>query len=86
MNLTYSRGIISGTYTDMSTDPRAPLANRIRVPVSGGVDSTGNMTLVIGPLSFHGTLRGQWIKGTATIYGRIYTFQARQGAPGKPAR
>jgi hypothetical protein len=86
MSLTYNHGIVSGTYTDSSSDPRAPLANRVRLAVSGGVDSTGNMTLLIGPLSFHGTLHGQWIKGTATVYGRIYTFQARQGAPGKPAR
>jgi hypothetical protein len=85
MTLNFNHGTISGKYTDTSLKPGGPLYNRRNVPVSGGVNSSGQATLLIGPLSFHGTLSGQWFSGTATAKGRIYTFKARQGSPGKPA-
>jgi hypothetical protein len=84
MKLNFNHGTISGTYTDTSLKPGGPLYNRRNVPVSGGVNSSGHATLLIGPLSFHGTLSGQWFSGTATVKGRIYTFKARQGSPGNP--
>ncbi|MGC2130789.1 MAG: hypothetical protein WA629_11910 [Candidatus Aquilonibacter sp.] len=85
MTLNFNHGKISGTYTDTSLKPGGPLYNRRNVPVSGGVNSSGHATLLIGPLSFHGTLSGEWFSGSATVNGRIYTFKARQGSPGKPA-
>ena len=85
MKLNFNHGTISGTYTDTSLKPGGPLYNRRDIPVSGGVNSSGHATLLIGPLSFHGTLSGQWFSGSATVNGRIYTFKARQGSPGNPA-
>ena len=82
MRLNFNHGIVSGYYDDTSISPRGPLANRLRVPVSGGVSGDGSINLLIGPLSFHGRLHGRWMKGTATAYGRIYTFSAKQGVPG----
>jgi len=84
MSLNYDHRVVTGTYTDTSVQAGAPLRNRINLPVSGGVSAGGAMTLVIGPLTFHGRLRGQWITGTATIRGRLYTFKAREGRPGHP--
>lgn len=83
MRLNFNHGIVSGYYNDTSGAPGAPLANRLRVPVSGGVSSDGSINLVIGPLSFHGKLHGRWMSGTAFIHGRIYTFKAKQGVPGQ---
>jgi len=82
MKLNFNHGIISGTYTDTSIKPGAPLYNRRNVPVSGGVDSSGRANLIIGPLSFRGTLEGPLFSGTATVHGRRYTFKAHQGTPG----
>lgn len=85
MKLNFNHGIISGTYTDTSIKPGAPLYNRRNVPVSGGVDASGRANLIIGPLSFRGTLEGPLFSGTATIHGRRYTFKAHQGSAGHPA-
>jgi hypothetical protein len=84
MRLNFNQGIISGSYTDTSIRPGGPLAQRMKAPVVGGVDAQGNIHFTIGPLSFHGTLRGPWITGTANARGRFWNFQAKQGMPGKP--
>ncbi len=80
MKLNFNHGTISGTYSDTSLKPGGPLYRRRNVPITGGVDASGHATLLIGPLSFRGTLNGQWFSGTATASGRIYTFKAHQGS------
>jgi hypothetical protein len=82
MLLNFNRGTISGTYNDTSVRPRGPLNNRRNVPVSGGVNSENHVTLLIGPLTFRGTLSGETISGTATQGSRVFTFRARQGQVG----
>lgn len=84
MHLDFNRGTISGTYDDTSIQPRGPLVDRRLVHVSGGVDEHGSLTLLIGPLTVHGTMHGRWMSGTATFRGRLYAFKAREGLPGKP--
>jgi len=84
MQLNYNKGIVSGTYTDTSSKPGSPLANRRNVALTGGLGDNGVLHFAVGTLSFRGTLQGVWIKGTATSHGRNYTFEAKQGAPGKP--
>lgn len=86
MKLNFNNGTISGWYDDTSIKPGGPLSNRRNVEISGGVDGKGYITLLIGPMSVHGTLEGQWISGTASFNGRKYTFRARQGSPGHPAQ
>ncbi|HEX8805962.1 MAG TPA: hypothetical protein VF741_03390 [Candidatus Aquilonibacter sp.] len=86
MQLNFNRGIISGTYSDTSIRPGGPLRNRRNVAITGGMDDQGNIHLSIGPMRVRGTLDGQWISGTATVDRRMFTFRARQGAPGQPAQ
>jgi hypothetical protein len=81
MVLDFSKGIISGRYTDISIRPGSPFANRRNVPVRGG-SSNGNLTLDIGGVTFRGTIRDGWMRGSATIRGRIYEFDAERGRPG----
>jgi hypothetical protein len=82
MFLNFNNGIISGTYTDISIRPGSPFANATKIPVTGGV-SDGNVMLIIRQITFRGTMKGEWMSGSATIRGRIYTFEAEQGkAPG----
>ncbi len=83
MRLNFSNGIVSGTYTDESVRPGSPFANRVNVPVSGGI-SGEHVSLQIGTISFRGTMQGEEMSGSATIRGRIYTFSAKQGTPGHP--
>lgn len=81
MHLNFNGGIISGTYTDMSTKPGSPFANAHNIPVSGGV-SGSHVTLHIRQVTFRGTVNGDKMSGSATIRGSIYTFAAQQGTPG----
>jgi hypothetical protein len=81
MHLNFNEGIISGTYTDISTRPGSPFANAHNVPVSGGL-SKGNVTLVIRQVTFRGTMDGEKMNGSATIRRTVYTFAAQQGTPG----
>lgn len=82
LSLNFNNGIISGHYTDISVRPGSPLANLINAPVSGGV-SDGHVTLIIRQITFRGEMKEEWMSGSATIRGRIYTFEAEQGkAPG----
>jgi len=83
--LDFSKGTISGTYTDTSISPRGPMNNRRNVPVSGGLNPQGHITLVIGPLTFRGTVSGDSFSGTATSGARVFTFKAHPGWPGHPA-
>jgi hypothetical protein len=82
MSLTFNNGIVSGKYTDISIRPGSPLANQINIPVSGGV-SDDHVTLIIRQITFRGSLKDEWMSGSATIRGRIYVFEAEQGSPGK---
>jgi hypothetical protein len=81
MHLDFNNGIISGHYTDISTRPDSPFANAHNIPVSGGVDSR-HVTLIIRNVTFRGSLNGTAMSGSATIHGRVFTFEAHQGAPG----
>ena len=81
MHLNFNNGIISGTYTDISTKPGSPFANAHNIPVSGGVSST-HLTLHIRQVTFRGTMNGNKLDGSATIRGTIYVFSAQQGTPG----
>lgn len=82
MSLNFNNGIISGQYTDISIRPGSPFANGVNIPVTGGT-SGGNVTLNIRQITFRGTLKGEWMSGSATVHGRLYTFEAEQGkAPG----
>lgn len=72
LRLDFNRGVISGWYSDASIKPGGPLAHRMHVPVTGGVDRSGIAHLTIGPLSFRGHIHGQWISGTATARGRFF--------------
>lgn len=81
LHLNFSKGIISGTYTDLSTRPGSPFANAYNAPVSGGL-SGSQVTLIIRQITFRGTLSGEKMSGSATIRGTIYTFHAQQGTPG----
>ena len=81
MHLNFNGGVISGTYTDISSRPGSPFANGTNIPVSGGV-SNGNVTLIIRQVTFRGTMHGDKISGSATIRGGIYTFAAQKGTPG----
>ena len=82
MHLNFNNGIISGRYTDISIKPGSPFANGYNLPVSGGVSGDGNVTLIVRQVTFRGTMKGTWMSGSATIHGRIYTFEAEQGSPG----
>ena len=81
LHLNFNKGIISGTYTDISTRPGSPFASAYNIPVSGGV-SGSNVTLVIRQITFRGTMSGNKMHGSATIRGTIYTFAAQEGTPG----
>ncbi len=81
LHLNFNNGIVSGTYTDLSTRPGSPFANAHNIPVSGGT-SGGQITLHIRLITFRGTISGQKMSGSATIRGGIYTFEAQQGSPG----
>ncbi|HEY2476319.1 MAG TPA: hypothetical protein VGI19_16140 [Candidatus Cybelea sp.] len=81
LHLNFNKGIISGTYTDLSTRPGSPFANARNIPVSGGL-SGERVTLIIRQVTFRGTLTGEKMSGSATIRGSIYTFHAQQGTPG----
>ena len=79
MFLNFNNGTISGKYTDVSILPNAPLANVVNASVAGGVSEDGHVTLIVRNLTFRGTMKGSWMSGSATIRGRIYTFEAEQG-------
>jgi hypothetical protein len=81
MHLNFNQGVVSGTYTDISTKPGSPFANAHNLPVAGGV-SGSNITLHIRQVTFRGTTSGEKMSGSATIRGIIYTFAAQQGTPG----
>lgn len=81
LHLNFSHGVISGTYTDLSTRPGSPFANAYNIAVSGGL-SGSNVTLIIRQITFRGTMNGEKMSGSATIRGTIYTFAAQQGTPG----
>lgn len=81
LHLNFNKGIISGTYTDLSIRPGSPFANARNIPVSGGL-SGSQVTLIIRQIKFRGTLTGEKMSGSATIRGSIYTFHAQQGTPG----
>jgi hypothetical protein len=81
LHLNFSHGVISGTYTDLSTRPGSPFANTYNIAVSGGL-SGSNVTLIIRQITFRGTMNGEKMSGSATIRGTIYTFAAQQGTPG----
>lgn len=82
MSLNFNNGIVSGHYTDISIRPGSPFANGTNLPVTGGV-SNDNVRLIIRQTTFRGTMKGEWMSGSATIRGQIYTFEANQGkAPG----
>jgi hypothetical protein len=85
MLLNFNQGTVSGTYNDTSVRPGGPMHNRRNVPVSGGLNAEGHATLLIGPLTFRGTLKGQTYSGTATWGSRVFTFNARQTTSGTPA-
>jgi hypothetical protein len=81
LHLNFNKGIISGTYTDLSIRPGSPFANATNIPVSGGL-SGSQITLHVRQVTFRGTLTGEKMSGSATIRGSIYTFHAQQGTPG----
>jgi len=83
MHLNFNKGVISGTYTDISNRPGSPFANARNVPVAGGL-SGEHVTLHIRQVTFRGTMSsdGNKISGSATIRGSIYTFAAQRGTPG----
>jgi hypothetical protein len=81
MHLNFNKGIVSGTYTDISTRPGSPFANSHNIAVSGGL-SGSQITLHVRQVTFRGTLSGEKMSGSATIRGTIYTFAAQQGTPG----
>ncbi len=81
MHLSFNKGIVSGTYTDISTRPGSPFANAHNIAVSGGL-SGSQITFHIHQVTFRGTLSGEKISGSATIRGTIYAFTAQQGTPG----
>lgn len=81
LHLNFNKGIISGTYTDISVRPGSPFANARNLPVSGGL-SGSQVSLHIRQITFRGTLTGEKMSGSATIRGSIYTFHAQQGTPG----
>jgi hypothetical protein len=82
MLLNFNNGTVSGTYNDTSVRPSGPLNNRRNVPVSGGLNAEGHMTLLIGRMTFRGTVQGESYTGTATMGSRVFTFRARQTSPG----
>jgi hypothetical protein len=82
MLLNFNRGTVGGTYNDTSVRPGGPLNNRRNVPVSGGLNAEGRMTLLIGRLTFRGTVQGEIYSGTATMGSRVFTFRARQTSSG----
>jgi hypothetical protein len=81
LHLNFNRGIVSGTYSDLSIRPGSPFANAHNIAVTGGV-SGSQITLNIRQVTFRGTINGNKMEGSATIRGTIYTFAAQQGAPG----
>lgn len=81
LRLNFNSGVISGTYTDLSTRPGSPFANAYKIPVTGGV-SGSRVTLNVRQITFRGTLHGDKMSGSATIRGSIYTFAAQEGTPG----
>ena len=81
MSLNFNNGVISGRYTDISVKPGSPFANAVNLPVSGGV-SESHLTLIIRQVTFRGSLKDEWMSGSATIRGAIYVFEAEQGSPG----
>jgi hypothetical protein len=78
MKLSFNHGIISGTYSSMSTRPD-PLYGRI-INVTGTVQH-GNINLDVGGISgftVRGTMSGNGeISGTATQKGHMYRFLAK---------
>ncbi|MGB8520968.1 MAG: hypothetical protein WCD38_12480 [Candidatus Tumulicola sp.] len=78
MKLTFNHGIISGTYSAISTRPD-PLYGRI-INVTGTVQH-GNINLDVGGMSgftVRGTLSSNGeISGTATQKGHMYRFLAK---------
>lgn len=81
LHLNFNNGIVSGTYTDISTRPGSPLANARNVAVAGNV-SGSNITMRIRQLTFRGTIEGETMSGSVTVNGTINTFHAQQGTPG----
>ncbi|HEY2475489.1 MAG TPA: hypothetical protein VGI19_11890 [Candidatus Cybelea sp.] len=82
LKLNFNKGIISGTYTDLSVHPGSPFANARDLSVSGELRGT-RITLVIRQITFRGTLNGEMMmSGNAMIRDEIYRFNAHQGSPG----
>lgn len=81
MHLNFNKGVISGTYTDISNKPGSPFANARNIPVTGGVSGT-HVSLIIRNVTFRGTTSGEKMSGSGTIRGTVYTFAAQQGTPG----
>jgi hypothetical protein len=81
MHLNFNNGIISGTYTDLSIRPGSPFANARNIAVTGGT-SSNHVRLVIGNITFRGSVNGDHMSGSATIRGTIYNFDAHPGSPG----
>lgn len=81
MHLNFNKGVISGTYTDISNKPGSPFANARNIPVTGGV-SGEHVSLIIRNVTFRGTTSGEKMSGSGTIRGTVYTFAAQQGTPG----
>lgn len=81
MHLNFNKGVISGTYTDISNKPGSPFANARNIPVTGGV-SGEHVSLIIRNVTFRGTTTGEKMSGSGTIRGTVYTFAAQQGTPG----
>ncbi|MFZ0575148.1 MAG: hypothetical protein WA304_13620 [Candidatus Cybelea sp.] len=81
MHLNFNKGIVSGTYTDISTRPGSPFANARNIAVSGGL-SGSQITLHVRQVTFRGAFSAEKMSGSATIRGTIYTFSAEQGTPG----
>jgi hypothetical protein len=85
MHLNFNHGIISGTYTDISTRPGGPLANARNVAVQGGI-TRDHLTLLIRHVTFRGSMNGDRMSGSGSVGGRIYQFEARPGSPGSGKR
>ncbi len=81
LHLNFNHGIVSGTYTDLSTKPGSPFANAHNIPVTGNI-SGSQIMLDIRHVTFRGTVEGDKMQGSATIRGGIYVFAAQKGTPG----
>jgi hypothetical protein len=82
MQLTISRGTVTGTYTGISARPD-PLNGRI-IPVTGTVSDDGHMQFYVGnSMSFIGEVYADGtISGSTNYRGGIWDFTAKPGMPG----